>query len=138
MLILFVLRRACSETREKKLTMFLFLSFIFSHTFDFGKLHLRTEKYIFYLYFPTFFKSAGEWIAILLFQVIIIVDAQLLIRSMRALNNDELSTNRGLITAKEVNQIRNNVACVVARLVFVFCCVLTTGRCNAFQHIFVN
>ena len=28
--------------------------------------------------------------------------------------------------------------CVVARLVFVFCCTVTTGRCNAFQHIFVN
>ena len=42
------------------------------------------------------------------------------------------------IIAKEVNQIRNNVVCVVARLVFVFCCALTTGRCNAFQHIFVN
>ena len=32
------------------------------------------------------------------------------------------------IIAKEVNQIRNNVVCVVARLVFVFCCALTTGR----------
>ena len=42
------------------------------------------------------------------------------------------------IIAKEVNQIRNNVVCVVARLVFVFCCALTTGRCNVFQHIFVN
>ena len=42
------------------------------------------------------------------------------------------------IIAKEVNQIRNNVVCVVARLVFVFCCALTTGRCNAFQHIFVS
>ena len=42
------------------------------------------------------------------------------------------------IIAKEVNQIRNNVVCVVARLVFLFCCALTTGRCNAFQHIFVN
>ena len=40
--------------------------------------------------------------------------------------------------AKEVNQIRNNVGCVVARLVFLFCCALTTGRCNAFQHNFVN
>ena len=37
------------------------------------------------------------------------------------------------IIAKEVNQIRNNVVCVVARLVFLFCCTLTTGRCNAFQ-----
>ena len=43
-----------------------------------------------------------------------------------------------LIITKEVNQIRNNVACVVVRLVFVFCCALTTGHCNAFQHIFVN
>ena len=43
-----------------------------------------------------------------------------------------------LIITKGVNQIRNNVVCVVARLVFVFCCALTTGRCNAFQHIFVN
>ena len=43
-----------------------------------------------------------------------------------------------LIIAKEVNQIRNNVVCVVARLVFVFCCALTMGGCNAFQHIFVN
>ena len=42
------------------------------------------------------------------------------------------------IIAKEVNQVRNNVVCVVARLVFVFCCALTTDRCNAFQHIFVN
>ena len=42
------------------------------------------------------------------------------------------------IIAKEVNQIRNNVVCVVVRLVFLFCCALTTGRCNAFQHVFVN
>ena len=42
------------------------------------------------------------------------------------------------IIAKGVNQIRNNVVCVVARLVFLFYCALTTGRCNAFQHIFVN
>ena len=42
------------------------------------------------------------------------------------------------IIAKEVNQIRNNVVCVVARLVFVFCCGLTIDRCNAFQQIFVN
>ena len=42
------------------------------------------------------------------------------------------------IIVKEVNQIRNNVVCVVARLVFLFCCALTTGRCNGFQHIFVN
>ena len=43
-----------------------------------------------------------------------------------------------LIITKEVNQIRNKVVYVVVRLVFVFCCALTTGRCNAFQHIFVN
>ena len=42
------------------------------------------------------------------------------------------------IIAKEVNQIRSNVVCVVAHLVFVFCCAPTTGRCNVFQHIFVN
>ena len=42
------------------------------------------------------------------------------------------------IIAKEVNQIRNNVVCVVARYVFLFCCALTMGRCNAFQHNFVN
>ena len=27
---------------------------------------------------------------------------------------------------------------VLGRLVFLFCCGLTTGRCNAFQPIFVN
>ena len=43
-----------------------------------------------------------------------------------------------LIIAKEVNQIRNNVVCAVARLVSLFCCALTTGRRNAFQHNFVN
>ena len=43
-----------------------------------------------------------------------------------------------LIIAKEVKQIKNNVVCVVVRLVFVFCCALTKGRCNASQHIFVN
>ena len=42
------------------------------------------------------------------------------------------------IISKKVNQIRNNVVYVVARLVFVFCCALTTGLCNAFQYIFVN
>ena len=42
-----------------------------------------------------------------------------------------------LIIAKEVNQIRN-VVCVVARLVFMFCCALTTGRRKALQHIFLN
>ena len=42
------------------------------------------------------------------------------------------------IIARKDNQIRKNVVCVVARLVFVFCCELTTGRCNAFQHIFLN
>ena len=39
------------------------------------------------------------------------------------------------IIAKEVNHIRNNVVCVVARLVFVFFCAFTTGLCNTFQHI---
>ena len=43
-----------------------------------------------------------------------------------------------LIMAKQVNQIRNNVSCVIARLTFVFCCALTAGRCNAFQNILVN
>ena len=43
-----------------------------------------------------------------------------------------------LIITKEVNQIRNNVICVVVHLVFVFCCARTTGRCNVFQYIFVN
>ena len=42
------------------------------------------------------------------------------------------------IIAKEVNQIRNNIVRVVARLVFLFCCALTTERCSAFQHNFVN
>ena len=42
------------------------------------------------------------------------------------------------IIAKAVNQIRNNVVCVAARLVFLFCLALSTGRCNAFQHNFVN
>ena len=42
------------------------------------------------------------------------------------------------IITKEVNQIRNNVACVAAHLVFLFCFALTTGHCNAFQHIFVS
>ena len=42
------------------------------------------------------------------------------------------------IIAKKVSQIRNNAVYVVAHLVFLFCCALTTGRCNAFQHNFVN
>ena len=42
------------------------------------------------------------------------------------------------IIAKEVNQIRNNVVCVVARLIFLFCCALTSGRCNALQYIFIK
>ena len=42
------------------------------------------------------------------------------------------------IIAKKVNQIRSNAACVVARVVFLFCCALTMDRCNDFQHIFVN
>ena len=39
---------------------------------------------------------------------------------------------------KKVNQIRNNVVCVVTRLNFVFWFALTAGCSNAFQHIFVN
>ena len=42
------------------------------------------------------------------------------------------------LIAKEVNQIKSNVVCIVARLVFLFYCALITARCNAFQHIFVN
>ena len=42
------------------------------------------------------------------------------------------------IIAKEVNQIRNDVVCAVARLVFWSCCALTAGSCNAFQQNFVN
>ena len=42
------------------------------------------------------------------------------------------------IIAKKVDQIRDNVVCAVACLVFVCRCALTTGRCNAFQHIFGN
>ena len=42
------------------------------------------------------------------------------------------------IIAKDVNQIRNNVVCLVARLVFLFCCALTMGRCSTFQHNFVD
>ena len=38
----------------------------------------------------------------------------------------------------KVNQISNNVISVVTRYVFIFCCALTTGRCNVFQHIFKN
>ena len=40
------------------------------------------------------------------------------------------------IIAEKVNQSRNNIVCVVARHVFVFCCALTRVHCNAFQHIF--
>ena len=50
----------------------------------------------------------------------------------------KLRFDRFSVIAKKVNQIRYNVVCVVGRLVFVFCCALTTGRCNVFQHIFVN
>ena len=39
---------------------------------------------------------------------------------------------------QKVNQIRNNVVYVVARLAFVFWCALATGGCSAFQHILVN
>ena len=42
-----------------------------------------------------------------------------------------------IIAKSIVNQIRNNIACAVARLVFVFYCELSTGRCNDFQYIFV-
>ena len=42
------------------------------------------------------------------------------------------------ITAKKTNQIRNNVVSAVAHLVFVYCCSLTAGRWNVFQHIFGN
>ena len=42
------------------------------------------------------------------------------------------------LIAIEVHQIRNNVVCLIVRLAFLFCCALTTGRCNAFQHSFVN
>ena len=35
-------------------------------------------------------------------------------------------------------KFRNNVVYVVACLVFVFCCAVTTGGCNVFHHIFVN
>ena len=42
------------------------------------------------------------------------------------------------IIAKEVSQIRNNVVCVAAPLVFLFYCAVTTGCCNAFQHNFEN
>ena len=40
------------------------------------------------------------------------------------------------IIAKKVDQIRNNIVCVAASLVFVFCCALTTDSCNAIQHNF--
>ena len=36
------------------------------------------------------------------------------------------------------NQEQCSLCRTVARLVFVFCCALTTSRCNAFQHIFIN
>ena len=42
------------------------------------------------------------------------------------------------IIAKEVNQMRNNVVCVVACHIFLFCCALTTCHYSAFHHIFVN
>ena len=42
------------------------------------------------------------------------------------------------IIGKEVNQIRNNVVCVVACYIFLFCCALTTGRCNVFQQNLEN
>ena len=75
--------------RKTKNNVFMSFFHIFLY-FQLWELQLRTEKYIFYLYFPTFFERVWKWIAILLFQVIIIVDAQLLIRltAMHALNND--------------------------------------------------
>ena len=42
------------------------------------------------------------------------------------------------IIVQKVNQIKGNVVCVVARLVFMFCFALTAGRCNPFQHFFVD
>ena len=42
------------------------------------------------------------------------------------------------IIAKEVNEIRNNIVCVIANHVFVLRCALTLGRCNVFQHNFGN
>ena len=38
------------------------------------------------------------------------------------------------ILAKEVNQIRINVVCVVARLVFCFAAHSLRASCNTFQH----
>ena len=38
------------------------------------------------------------------------------------------------INVKKINKIRNNVVCII----FVYCCALTTGRCNVFQHTFGN
>ena len=48
------------------------------------------QKNIFFIYTFLRFLSVENWIAILLFQIIIIVDMQLLIRltAMRVLNND--------------------------------------------------
>ena len=39
------------------------------------------------------------------------------------------------IIAKEVSQIRNNVVCTVACLVFQFCCALTTGHFRKLKEI---
>ena len=47
-----------------------------------------------------------------------------------------LRFDRFSIIVKKVNQIKNKVVCVEARLVFY--CALTTGRCIAFQRIFIN
>ena len=49
-----------------------------------------------------------------------------------------LSSDLFSIIVKKVNQIKNNVVWFEAHLVFVFCGAFTTGRCNAFQHIFLN
>ena len=47
-----------------------------------------------------------------------------------------LRFNFFLIIAKEVNQIRSNVVCVAARLVFKFYCAVTTGRLQCFSTYF--
>ena len=39
---------------------------------------------------------------------------------------------------KKVNQIKNNIACVVASHVFVFRLARPTSRCNPFPHVFGN
>ena len=61
-----------------------------------------------------------------------------MLRKFSEITNNKPRFDLFSIISKKVNQISNNVVCVVARLVFVFFCALTMGRCNAFQHIFVN